>query len=528
MRDEESVSANGLCEIKIIDNQILNSNNRSDFLDELLEAVNGIEYYINNFNSIGILYYDVGDYYDIQIGDTIYNCLMLNDEINVTQGIQEIVYTDMPPETKTDYSKADKTDRRINEAYIIMDKQKQRLDSVISQVGDRETKTTSLTQDVDSLSETVEQIGDISSQFEQFKVDINGAVNTLIENGGNNIFYYDTDFWTGEDIEVPVYYSIEVGDNLSGKKLAFSFPDGVYLSEEGSIDLLKGATGYSITTDTLFDVETTHWMQDIIVKQNGTDIRIYRYDMTAHEIIQNDTEIILSNNFGNVTLITSLVDVIQYINVEETEIDNVINLQEYYDTEFKTNSVSGIGYIVNQGMSKQDTTTTKMSIQNGKYTISFKYKKLNVALAVTKVKINGEEIVLDKYTWTDFSKTIDVNSNYIEIQFLSNVDGALYVADLMCNIGEEASIWTQNPNETRTDTVKIGKGIEITASNTDTKLKADADGVRIVQASNDKNVVAEFTDKGTETKEIIVKGEAQITGLLFQKVGNQVWISSLL
>ena len=43
-------------EIKIVDNQIMNFNNRSDYLQGIYNALNGLYYYINDFTSTGILY----------------------------------------------------------------------------------------------------------------------------------------------------------------------------------------------------------------------------------------------------------------------------------------------------------------------------------------------------------------------------------------------------------------------------------------------------------------------------------------
>jgi hypothetical protein len=136
LRDEASVRQNGLCELKIIDNQIMNFNNRSDYLPDILEKLNDLEYYLNDFTSTGITYYDACDRYSVKIGDKTYSCVMFNDEINVTQGLEEIVYTEMPKETQTDYTKADKTDRKINQAYIIVDKQNQQIQALASKVVD--------------------------------------------------------------------------------------------------------------------------------------------------------------------------------------------------------------------------------------------------------------------------------------------------------------------------------------------------------------------------------------------------------
>ena len=142
LRDEQSVIKDGLCELKIIDNQIMNFNNRSQFLPDILEKINGLEYYLNDFTSTGIVYYDVCDRYSVKIGDKTYSCVMFNDEINITQGLEEIIYTEMPEETETDYTKADKTDRKINQAYIIVDKQNQEIQALASKIIELSTTET--------------------------------------------------------------------------------------------------------------------------------------------------------------------------------------------------------------------------------------------------------------------------------------------------------------------------------------------------------------------------------------------------
>ena len=166
IKDQESIEENGLCEVKIVDNQIMNFNDRSDYLQGLLNALEGFYYYINDFNSIGILYNDVGDLYNIQIGEDIYQCCMLNDEINVTSGIEEIIHTDMPEQSETDYSKADKTDRRINQTYIIVDKQNQTIESVVSNVTEQDNKISQITQTVDELNAKISDISDITEYGE--------------------------------------------------------------------------------------------------------------------------------------------------------------------------------------------------------------------------------------------------------------------------------------------------------------------------------------------------------------------------
>ena len=144
----------------------MNFNNRSDYLQGILNALNGLYYYLNDFNSTGILYYEVGDLYNVQIGENTYQCLMLNDEINVTTGIEEIIHTNMPEKSETDYSKADKTDMRINKTYLIVDKQNQQIESVVNNVTEQNNKISQITQTVDEINSKISDIADITTYGE--------------------------------------------------------------------------------------------------------------------------------------------------------------------------------------------------------------------------------------------------------------------------------------------------------------------------------------------------------------------------
>ena len=179
LQDEESVATNGLCEIKIIDNQIMNFNNRSDYLPDILEKLNGLEYYVNDFTSTGILYYQFCDRYTAKIGENTYSCVLFNDEQNITQGIVEDIYTEKLEETVTDYKKADKTDRRINQVYIIADKQNQKIESVVSTVTEQETKINNMTQTVDNLNITISNQQNVFDSLNNSIVGLEGTLEDM-------------------------------------------------------------------------------------------------------------------------------------------------------------------------------------------------------------------------------------------------------------------------------------------------------------------------------------------------------------
>lgn len=148
-KDEESIALNGLCEIKIKENQFMNFDNRSDYLNELAEKLFGLEYYLNDFSSTGIMYYDLFDKYNILIRGNTYSCIMLNDEQLITQGLEENIYTEKLEQSETDYSKADKTDQKINRTTLIVDKQNQKIIQVIAESAENTERVNEMQSTVD-------------------------------------------------------------------------------------------------------------------------------------------------------------------------------------------------------------------------------------------------------------------------------------------------------------------------------------------------------------------------------------------
>lgn len=177
LRDENSVTINGLTEIKISDNQIMNFNNRSEFLPDLLEELNGITYNLNDFSSTGILYYDLMDRYSVKVGEKTYSCVMFNDEVDITQGIEEQIYTEIPETAETDYSKADKTDLKINQTNLIVNKQEQTITGLITQNEEFENKLTQVEQTVDQIQQQV-------SDTITYKREVEGTTQIYLEDSG--------------------------------------------------------------------------------------------------------------------------------------------------------------------------------------------------------------------------------------------------------------------------------------------------------------------------------------------------------
>ena len=163
-------------DIAIQDNEILNGNDRDQFIDEILNKLYGLEYYINDYSSTGITYYDLCDRYNVKVDDKFYSCVMLNDEIQITQGLVENVHTDMPERVETDYSKTSKTDRAINQAYIIVDKVEGRIDEFVGKVNE-------LSDLVDSQGNEITELGTRVTTTEQGWQARVSAIDSQLANG---------------------------------------------------------------------------------------------------------------------------------------------------------------------------------------------------------------------------------------------------------------------------------------------------------------------------------------------------------
>jgi len=160
-------------------------------------------------------------------------------------------------------------------------------------------------------------------------------------------------------------------------------------------------------------------------------------------------------------------------------------------------------------------TITDYEKQN--YIISFNIGEENYIILL-ELEIHSYSI---KYNYL----TTKVLSNTLKIKFETNLDRSVMIADLMLNSGTDKLDWTQNANETLTDTVTIGKGIVIESETDDVKFKADTDGIRIVKKDDEEDESARFTNLGTETKNIEVKNTSNLGGLIVRKISNKkIWI----
>lgn len=199
--------------IQITDNQIMNDNNRDEFMPAILNKLYGLEYYINDFSSTGVCYYDLCDQYEIEIENNTYKCIMFNDEINITQGLEEFIHTDMQEENETEYKYTNSTDRGITQANIIAKKTEATITEYTQKVDDNtdrlnavETKQTETDRTINIMSTHIDNNGNITEVTTTTGFTFNAEGMTISDSNTNfsalhrntGTYYYDGDTITGQ------------------------------------------------------------------------------------------------------------------------------------------------------------------------------------------------------------------------------------------------------------------------------------------------------------------------------------------
>jgi len=157
IKDDSSISQYGKTQIKIKNNPILNNDDRVDYQSELFAVLNGLSYNINDYSSYGIMYLEFMDKYQVVRDNNTYNCLLLNDELRISQGIDETIYTEEPPEYEKEYKTQD---TNIDDVSARVDKANKEI--VLKVDSNGRLVTAQLKVDADSGSSFVVDADDIS------------------------------------------------------------------------------------------------------------------------------------------------------------------------------------------------------------------------------------------------------------------------------------------------------------------------------------------------------------------------------
>lgn len=122
-KDADSIASHGLTEIRIENNQIIDSH-REDFMDGICDALFGLSFELYELDSFGIGYLSFGDIFALKTADGVeHSALMLCNDMQITQGVSETSKLEEPEVTNTDYTAASTTDKALRKTILRVDKQ---------------------------------------------------------------------------------------------------------------------------------------------------------------------------------------------------------------------------------------------------------------------------------------------------------------------------------------------------------------------------------------------------------------------
>lgn len=558
-------------EIRIDSNDILDLN-RKEMIIPIYNQVKDFKYTVFSMKTIGFLNAKIGnkikypDLYNNKKESYIMRHTLTflggdySDSRNYTSQFEAVELD----ETNTNYKYAESIEERIDKTEITTNK----LDGEIKAVTQ---KTTQISDELNSNYYSKTNINELLQTAES------GITNTFSEAGGNNIFR-NTGLWFTEQ---KTHQEEQTVNHLANKNYTYCTKGSRYFYDPTQDDPINPCTlGYTYQQSTtatnavrLVDDELIEIDHTLDYKYTYTDV-ISDYEVNLYEL---DEELQFLSGYSTSWKIPKYTTLTQNTDMSITFSDKAKYLalvcEKVYGStsqsltleelkakldliQLKTTKVTDVSEEVyefwngkvlrksndrasnnNSMLLQKGTLWQEQEVPNGNYSISFWYKKL-VSQAVASVVINDKEYQLDStdykqfYTGEKDSETneyivepIVVTSGHLKIEFKCDTNGGLEVYDLMANKGSVKLAYSQNENETTTETVNISKGITITSTNMETIFKANADGIRILTLQ--KETIAYFTDKGLSTKELIVENKAQVCGTLISEVGDQTWFTRM-
>lgn len=119
-------------ELRIVDNEFALNGNASSIATSLLAQLVGLEYYYCDFTTTGICYLDYLDRFLITRKGVNYPCLLLNNEITITQGIEETIFADESSQTKASGNEYTTSIMDSKEASFKINQQTNEINSKVS------------------------------------------------------------------------------------------------------------------------------------------------------------------------------------------------------------------------------------------------------------------------------------------------------------------------------------------------------------------------------------------------------------
>lgn len=461
-QDAASIAANGLWELRIANNLILDGD-RETYVTTLFTALNGVEYYQFESETIGLGYFEVGDTITVtDLASNTYKVLITSISLDLSSGFKEVIKGVAPDKSTTNYNTAGIIGQRITNTEIIVNKQ--------------EGEITLLAQDVANALIVPQQAEPPATP----------EVGDMYLDTDDNVIYR----WTGSEWLATGLTTDDLGD--------------YYTKDETDSQISITAEGINASVSA---TQTTANSAQALADANSLDIVDIKSGVTSLEVRADGLDIAVQGIGGTNLLRNSsgLKDSIEewqeFLDGVLIDSDNDGTITQNTDTEENTESGGGIR------IDEQFIVQTIPTIVNGDYTFYCRFKKLyDLDLTITGVSevipITAGEYVDEtwavfKYSFiaTDTTTTIKIDNT------ASGIGSYGILADMVCKLGD-VNGWVQAPNEVYGKNFRFDEdGFSVTSLTDDFKATLDNTKLGIYDTSggSDRTVALFSKDAGLIT-----------------------------
>lgn len=174
-RDDKNISQNGRCEIRFDENELIEYK-REQIIDDMFQQIQGLEYYSFEASDVGVMWLEPCDLLEVSDReDNTYKTIYLKAEITINTGIKGNMEADIIEETNTKYKVTTKEEKKTLKVERLAKKNEGLIQDLVQETSDHEEKLTQVTQDIDSIKQTVENKVD-------FKRTTEGTNQIILEN----------------------------------------------------------------------------------------------------------------------------------------------------------------------------------------------------------------------------------------------------------------------------------------------------------------------------------------------------------
>ena len=295
MRDEDSIKANGLTEWKIENNEIIDKD-RDSAMTAIYNAMKGIKYYPFESTTEGLGWYEIADNIDV-INDTkdVFNTSLFNITITIDGGIKETLKTKAETKTQTQYQYATTIAKRVKNTEIIVDKQAQNINQLVTDVysedGVLHENFTKVYQDITNIVNSVQNSGGLNliKNSVMFGYDTDGnPTDWTVSSDGTLVISANAESITNGGISGHVFVlndktvnqtvRVKASDDIDNDKIYYSFATRIKKNTTGScyVRLYNGTDDYRIEIPV---GEKVFWkeysIQGILPKKNYLIVEFY-------------------------------------------------------------------------------------------------------------------------------------------------------------------------------------------------------------------------------------------------------------